>query len=209
MSGAQRTDPSELGLVIDWANAHAREGDDWNTDSGLLPSRIRMTGHPSPFVLYATKMAALLTLFNDELLPDTALVVRYWPTPAWNAQVVSDLAQRHGNRVRFVGDLDPLDLLTFCSLGTGLADDVRLEYVGVGDRWLQCLRLERCLLSMTPFERLLWHQVRGLFDWTATLGSDAVAMLDGGEKVETDGAMNPRIQPDDVLESIRTDLLRG
>lgn len=101
------------------------------------------------------------------------------------------------------------DLLTFFALRATLDEGVILEHVGVGERWLRCLRRERCLIAMSPFEKRLWREVRELADWSATVGSDAVAMLDGGQKVETDGGMNSRIQTENILESMRRDILGG
>jgi hypothetical protein len=207
MENAQRPDRLRLERVVEWANANAQEGDEWDPGFERLPSTVRMTEHSREFVLYAVKTSPLVGLFENELPPNTPLVVRFWPTPAWGAQLVSDLARRHGSRVRFVGDLDPLDLLTFFALGATLDEGVILEHVGVGERWLRCLRLEPCLIAMSPFEKLLWREVRQLADWPSTVGPDAVAMLDGGQKVETDGAMNSLIQTEDILESMRRDIL--
>lgn len=207
MSDTQRTRRDRLDSVVAWANANATEEDEWDADFALLPSTVRLMEREGPFVLYATKSAALFGLFKGEMLPDTPLFIRYWPTPAWSAQLASDLARRHGGRVRFVGDLDPLDLLAFFSLWATLDESVTLEHVGVGERWLRRLRLERCTIAMAPFELRLWREVRQLTDWASVVGPDGVAMLDEGRKVETEGAMNPLLHSEEALEATRAELL--
>lgn len=135
------------------------------------------------------------------MLPDLAAgystYTKYFPSPQWLADLVArDPASQE--KVIFVGDLDPLDLLTLATLmERAKLDPENVYYAGPVDPWIDALTVEhKAIISieMSEFERALWTHVRKLpVEWDVFLGDNALALLDSGHKIELEGAMNPEI----------------
>lgn len=182
--------------ILDWANENAGADDDWDREADTYPAAIRPWPEAPKGVLYGTKPQCLWKMLPD-LAPGYSTYTKYAPTPQWLADLVAgDPAVRE--RVIFVGDLDPLDLLTLATLiERAKLDPECVYFAGPVDPWLDALTDEhRQIISvaMSDFEVQLWTHVRRLeIDWETFLGVNALAILDSGHKIELDGAMNPEI----------------
>lgn len=118
-------------------------------------------------------------------------------------------------RLRFVGDLDPLDLTIFLLLELELsAVGIHVEHVGVGKRWLQACRAsiragsrKLPVIEMSSLERFHWSKLRDVRDWSSVLGADGMQLLEGGEKLELEGAMNDAFYQPHLTERLVNDIL--
>lgn len=189
--------------------------DDWNVDLSdplrLVPSRERCRR-----VAFHTKWSQLAGILKRqcEAAKGTLVVSRYGLLPAPCVRVVMLLAQKTSTTVRFVGDLDPLDLTVYLCLAFGgvehLAREtmgVAAEYAGIDDGWLANAEADLRphwrrparvrypgAIKMTDFER---DGIAWLFEcfegWEHVIGPRCVELLTSGWKIELEGISNPAL----------------
>ena len=182
--------------IIAWADESSTKDDDWERESARQSAAVRPWPDAPKGVLYGTK-ASLLWRMLPELAPGFSTYTMYGPPPPWLAALVAaDPASKED--VIFVGDLDPLDLLSLATLmDRAKLDPERVYFAGPVDPWIDALTVEHkkiISIEMSDFEVRLWEKVRDLdIDWDLFLGENAVAILESGHKIELDGAMNPEI----------------
>jgi hypothetical protein len=157
-------------------------------------------------ILYTTKLSWLLQLTDGrtDVSEDIALIGGAAPLTGPHRDVVRAIVQAAGAPLRFVGDLDPWDLLTFATLYVS-ADQptVAAEYLGISDTWIdRCEKdlaeagrsLSGVCIKMGPEERRGFERLQQLpVDWAGIVGPRAFAMLGSGVKLELEGASNPKI----------------
>ncbi len=144
-----------------------------------------------------------------------------------HVRAVRALQRHYGCRVGFVGDLDPHDLTVFWYLRAGgyggassSEPDLDVEYLGVDARWIAACRAHRVdwrgvpgggiegevTVALDDFETrsLAWLAAR--MDLRALLGEEALRMLEGGLKLEQEGATNPVAYAADLTGEILRNL---
>jgi hypothetical protein len=154
-------------------------------------------------ILYCTKAKGLLGMHPDEEREFRAcsLFYRYGPVMPPYAALVATEAKRRRLPVRFIGDLDPDDLLVFLSLAVRLRKwNVVVQYAGIDDAWLASCEATRraswpadsALIELRPFEIKILRRLETLpVPWERLIGPSAMALLRRGFKLELEGATNP------------------
>lgn len=123
-----------------------------------------------------------------------------------------DLMRAHTDAVgvplRFVGDLDPLDLTVFATLvdgggpvGSRAARPMPVAYAGIEDSWLRLCEarlggrdLRMVYIRQDATERKLLRRLeRSGINLEALVGPRSAALLREGFKVEVEGVSNPAI----------------
>ena len=157
-------------------------------------------------IIYATKIDWLVRLTDGftNIPDDVAILWRFAPLSGRHRALVRAVVQSFDAPLYFVGDLDPLDLVTYATLREPTDSPLATtNYLGISDSWVE--RCERDLASQGKsidtvcipmgaeekdgFERL--KQVPT--DWVSLMGPRASSMLGSGIKLELEGASNPRI----------------
>lgn len=186
-------------------SACATADDDWPAGSRLphfsfLPSMSIPEG-----ILVITKPLGLLTHRVLECAPPNfSVFARYGPLCECHVERIRTEYRMGASVIRFVGDLDPLDLTAYATLEVGLRDDrCTLEYTGVGARWLEICRkyirravakelpLGLPVMAMTKFERRVFRRLSRLTDLEELIGTESLRVLESGHKLELEGASNP------------------
>jgi hypothetical protein len=198
-----------LGRTCVALNREAGDGDEWVAGDWGHPLQL-LCGRTPGRVLYVTKSTWLTMCKAWPIVTSRwSLITRYGPVPAPYAEVVRrEMKRVQASELAVVGDLDPLDLTVLLSLACGgLGAEGRTRSMAVAwhgprDEWLDgCDRARRRsgwrgepTIDMTRFERTHWARLRALdVPWSRIVGPRAVAMLDGGRKMELEGASNPGI----------------
>jgi hypothetical protein len=166
--------------------------------------------------IYTTKGSWLMSLTQGTLdLPDdVAIFSRFGPLDGPQRALVRAVVQSVGAPMYFIGDLDPLDLVTYATLAEpGESAIATAEYLGVADPWLE--RCERDLLSqgrtsmqqvcipMDSEEREGFELLKQVpIDWGGLIGPRALSMLESGMKLELEGATNPHIYSGSFCDEI-------
>lgn len=167
-------------------------------------------------IIYTTKIDWLMLLTGGfaNIPEDVAILWRFGPLNEHHRALVRAVVQSLSAPLYFVGDLDPLDLVTYATLREPAESPLATaNYLGISDSWV-----ERCDLDLASqgksidtvcipmgaeekdgFERL--KQVPA--DWVSFIGRRALSLLGSGVKLELEGASNPRI----YSRSFRDELL--
>lgn len=195
-------------------------GDQGDADGGReLPLHVVPAAQRCTRIIYTTKID-WLTRLTDGLtaVPNhVAILWRYGPLSARHRAVVRAVAQSLDAPVYFVGDLDPLDLVTYATLTEPSESPLAaMNYLGISDTWLE--RCERDLASrpgmtiqavciqMEPQEQKGLARLKQLPPpWTDPVGPRASSLLAGGLKLELEGASNPDL----YSRAFRDDLVRS
>jgi hypothetical protein len=154
-------------------------------------------------IVYATKADWLfwLTDARRSIPTDVGILWRHGPLGPDELGCVGGVVRQFNAPAAFVGDLDPLDLVTYASL-TLPQGPVAISYLGVSDTWLRsCVRdlasaagppFSSLCIPMTPVERSSLERLWQLpIDWASILGPECIALLKSGVKLELEGASNP------------------
>ncbi len=189
---SQITGPRE-GKALDGSDASSRE---FPLHAVPSPGRCRR-------VLYTTKVE-WLTAITDGLArvpDDVALLWRYGPLGAAHRALLDGILQTLDAPLCFIGDLDPLDLVTYATLREHNAPPAR--HLGISDAWLDlCERgfaragmtLKSVCIPMDPSETAAVETLAGLSRrGVISLGPRALSILQSGLKLELEGASNPRL----------------
>jgi hypothetical protein len=187
----------------------ASDGDEWEASDWGQPLQL-LCGRTPGRVLYVTKSTWLTMCEAWPIVTRRwSLITRYGPVPAPYADVVRrEMKRVQTSELAVVGDLDPLDLTVLLSLACGglgakgPRHSIPVAWRGPRDEWLDaCDRARRRsgwrrepTITMTAFERAHWARLRALdVAWASVIGPRSVALLDGGQKMELEGASNPGI----------------
>jgi hypothetical protein len=170
-----------------------------------LPLHVVPSAQRCARIIYTTKIDWLARLTDGlaDLPKDVAVVWMYGPLTAQHRAVVRAVAQSLDAPIHFVGDLDPLDLVTYATLTQpGESRPAAVSYLGISDPWLE--RCERDLASrpgtsmqavcipMEPDEQNALAKLKQLPPpWSDPLGPRASSILASGLKLELEGASNP------------------
>ncbi len=161
---------------------------------------------------------------RSEIFPArTDAVVHYGMPSPRHCEMLRAHARAIGTGMRFVGDLDPLDLAVFATLRTGgaplrsrAAAAIPIAYFGIDDFWLgMCERrlgdreLRDVLIQQDQTERkLLVGLERAGLDVEALVGPRCAALLRDGLKLELEGATNAAFYGKDFMAELIRRLLR-
>jgi hypothetical protein len=188
-----------------------------------------------PLELYAATSRAIRAFFftknwlprmwlRSDLFPARTDAVVHYGMPARRQ---CDLLRAHAEQVRsplrFVGDLDPLDLSVFVALQAGgapmrtrPAPPVPVIYAGIDDSWLAlCERrlrgreIRNVLIRQDRTERRLLSELeRSGVDVEALVGPRCATLLRDGLKLEIEGASNAAFYGKDFMAELLRRLLR-
>lgn len=157
--------------------------------------------------IYTTKLDWLRLLGEGTtgLPEDVAILWRSGPLNTAHRAVVRAIVKSIGTPIYFIGDLDPLDLVTYASLATPVESLVpTTNYLGISDPWLERCEVDlaskpgrsikaACIIMEAEerdgFERL--KRIR--IDWISLVGQRAFSLLESGMKLELEGASNPHL----------------
>jgi hypothetical protein len=151
-------------------------------------------------IVFTTKGWWTRDLCGEDALEGVLLLERAGVVDDTIGAIVRREADAAGLGVAFVGDLDPVDLVTLLSLEDALGD--RLELCGVGTRWMrEGLSLSdrpdpllAARITMDDFERRVLALIeRHVPERAARWYGDALSFLRDGRKLELEGASNPGI----------------
>ncbi len=187
--------------------------------AGSSPSlTLWMTG-PRPRRILVTTKATWIG-WAEAAIPAGLLVVQRYGLPSQaHVEWVRETGMRMGAKIVFVGDLDPLDLTIFAAWRSGnpafregRERPLPIRYGGIADGWARRAGgfqewSSRIRIAMQPFERDHWALLKRLLpDAEAHVGADCFRLLEGGHKVEIEGATNPAIHgrgfPGTVLRAL-------
>ena len=144
-------------------------------------------------------------MLHGQFPPNWVALSRRGVPAAQYLEEIRGYSRRLALPVRFVGDLDPLDLTIYLMMIRGSADlslkgarPIKVEYHGVSDRWLALRRRGSSpihgSLGMEPLERRHHDFVKEhLPDLEPLIGPACLALLDSGHKLELEGACDPSI----------------
>ncbi|HEX6737565.1 MAG TPA: hypothetical protein VF310_04820 [Vicinamibacteria bacterium] len=169
---------------------------------------------PCRKILYTTKIQWLRSLAlgtagsldSEARFPeDVAIVWRSGPLGGAHRALVRAVASTLAAPMWFIGDLDPLDLVTFATMAEpGASPLPTASYLGVDSPWLdrcdQDIRSQRArsiqavCVPLGDDERHGLERLQQLpIDWAGLVGPSAWALLQSGLKLELEGASNPRL----------------
>jgi hypothetical protein len=184
---------SDFADVVAWADLTARPEDEWSRDRSWLS--ISRTSHASNTLLVTSK-DLILRADIINLPDDWACCILRLPNDC-GLSPVSALAP-NVQRIGIVGDLDPIDLLSFCLVQKAFPS-AKVTLLGVTSQWLHDstpgraggLPLRSIRIKMGSFESGLWTQLRTKAPWERLIGVAALQVLESGAKIELDGLVNP------------------
>jgi hypothetical protein len=181
------------------------------------------TARPSR-VFFFTKVWLPRMWLRSERYPErTDAIVHYGMPSRRQCELLRAHARATAMPLRFVGDLDPLDLAVFRSLQSGGAPlraraspAVPVVYAGIDDDWLSlCERrlggrplASVCIRQDATEKKLLAQLVRHGVDLDAFVGPRCAALLRSGLKLEIEGASNAAIYGKDMTSELLRRLLR-
>jgi hypothetical protein len=167
-------------------------------------------------VFYCTKPRNLWEL-EEQWPPITSwdVVSLYGVPTARDLDLVAVWAKHRGTGIRFVGDLDPLDLTVYLVLAIGLGRrgvTARLA-ARYGDwlRWSRksCKDATPATLHQSQSEQRQCRKLLALpVDWPTLLDRDALALLKSARKLEVEGVVNRASYPKHHLRRIGRSLCR-
>jgi hypothetical protein len=174
----------------------------------LYPVHSVLPAAPCRRIIYSTKgdWLAALTHGFAKLPADVAVVWRHGPLDSYHRNYVRAVVAHFAAPLVFIGDLDPLDLVTYATLASG-PGAVSLEYGGISDAWLAACaealasQFERVCIPMNPAERSGVQRLLQLRpELKSVIGARAVELLLSGRKLELEGATNPRLYSQAVVD---------
>jgi hypothetical protein len=221
--------PADESLPMEWARAvdatSTAPPDEPIEAPGVWPPLEFYVSTSRPTrIFFFTKVWFPRMWLRSDLFPDrTDAVVHYGMPSRRQCGLLRTHAGAAGAPLRFVGDLDPLDLTVFASLQAGgaplrarAAPAVQVTYAGIDDAWLCiCERRLRdrqlesvCIRQDATEKRLLAALERAGIDVQALVGPRCAALLRGGLKLEIEGASNAAFYGEDVMRELLPRLLR-
>jgi hypothetical protein len=168
------------------------EDSEWSEDDRAVPMQVVGEVHDRPSYLFLTKVTAFDQLYGIQKLPESWGLMGRYGLPCAEVSSTARRLVASAERLHFFGDLDPLDLTVFLELRDQV--DSRMRLVGVSDAWLQSLNsnsLAPLTIKMTAFEAEHWKTLKVSDPAIVDLvGERSSALLDGGSKIEIEGALN-------------------
>jgi hypothetical protein len=196
-------------------------GGEHDPDAGReLPLHIVPAARGCTKIIYTTKIDWLARLTDGltNVPAEVAILWRYGPLSPQYQAVVRAVAQSLDAPIYFVGDLDPLDLVTYATLAApGESPLMAIGYLGISDGWLErCERdlalrpgmaMQAVCIPMEPEEQNALARLKQLPPpWADPLGPRATSLLSAGLKLELEGASNPDLYSrafcDDLVRSL-------
>lgn len=163
-------------------------------------------------IVYTTKIDWLAGMTKGlEAIPDDVCVMwRFGPLTVQHRSLLGSMVRALDAPVHFVGDLDPLDLVTFATLA-----ELSPKYDGVDDSWLalceRYLRPDKALSSvcirMDEVEKDALGRLMGA-QWPNPIGQRALTLLASGLKLELEGATTPEFYVAGFHDQVIARLLR-
>jgi hypothetical protein len=162
-------------------------------------------------------------LRSDVFPPQTDAVVHHGMPSRRQCDLLRAHAKKSGVAMRFVGDLDPLDLSVFVALQAGgaplrtrLAPPVPVIYAGIDDSWLALCEhrirdreIRTVLIPQNQTERKLLSELeRSGVDIETLVGPRCATLLRDGLKLEIEGASNAAFYGKDFMAHLLHRLLR-
>ena len=176
--------------------------------------------HPHTSLIFCTKFAGLLGI-NQKIFEGASIFDRHGLLEERYMPCIAQEAVRLKRSVKFLGDLDPLDLTSFLVLKTGMDPyKIKVNYCGIDDEWIRvCTEVlakkrrgkPRAIptISMTPFEVEHLRQLERLpIDWENIIGPLSLELLRKGRKLELEGASNPAFYGSSLIKFIRNRIIR-
>jgi hypothetical protein len=221
--------PADRALPMEWARAVDADStapiDEPVEPPGVWPPLefYVSTARPRHVFLFTKVWLPRLWLRSDHYPAKVDAIVHYGMPSRRQCDVLRAHADATGMALRFVGDLDPLDLAVFRSIQAGgapprgrAAPKVPVAYAGIDDEWLAiCERrlggrplATVCFRQDATERKLLAQLVRGGVDLDALVGPRCAALLRSGLKLEIEGASNGAIYGRDVMRELLPRLLR-
>jgi hypothetical protein len=181
------------------------------------------TARPARVFFFTKVWLPRMWLRSDRYPERTDAIVHYGMPSRRQCELLRAHARATGMVLRFVGDLDPLDLAVFRSLQSGgaplrgrPAPAVPVTYTGIDDEWLEfCERrlggrslATVCIRQDATEKKLLAGLVRAGVDLDALVGPRCAALLRSGLKLEIEGASNAAFYGKDVMRELLPRLVR-
>ncbi len=201
---------ARLRKICERLDVAASDDDEWLPANAVVPFQWYPSKLKSECTVYVTKWNWALGYISPQ--PGrTSFLAR--PGRIDERLLGAVLGKCRGERVVFVGDLDPLDLLVFASVHAAARScGIACEYRGVDSRWMAvCERASKRIgrtvpyLPMSRLEVLCWDLLKDE-KWAAVLGRQAIARLEEGKKLELEGASNPVFYGSGIARTVRTRL---
>lgn len=159
-----------------------------------MPYVVFSAGSASPSWLYSPKPANLFHYLTtrDQSPPDDLALVGRFGLPSesdlsWIERIAAD------RPIFFIGDLDPVDLLTFAWMRAQTPAS-QLRYIGVSDRLLRAAEMtisEQVTISLSSDERGALELVaQALPDLTDLIGPDCQRLLAQQKKIEVEALVS-------------------
>jgi hypothetical protein len=188
---------AELRRLLDRIDAIPGDHGDWDRESRWAPLQIVPAQRRARRTLFVTKPGGLIGVDPERMPRGLTFLSRYGIA---TAEIVDRIAAECPTKeLDFVGDLDPLDLTVYLVLAARLGPyGVRVHHLGVGGAWLErCRQNSRPptglpLITMSAFETSVFTLLKTIpVPWEAIVGGEAIELLNGGNKLELEGATNP------------------
>jgi hypothetical protein len=209
----------QLNLLFAKLRRIARPRDEWS-ESNNRPLIYYIGAHPYTSLIFCTKFAGLLGI-NQKIFEGASIFDKQGPLEERYMPCIAQEAVRLKQSIKFLGDLDPLDLTSFLVLKTGMDHyKIKVNYCGIDDEWIRvCTEVlsknqrgkPRTIptIPMTPFEvehmRLLEYLP---IDWKDVIGPLSLELLRKGRKLELEGATNPAFYSSSLIKFIRSRMIR-
>jgi hypothetical protein len=221
--------PADESLPMEWARAvdatSTAPADEPVEPPGVWPPLefYVSTDRPRRVFFFTKVWLPRIWLRTDRYPARTDAIVHYGMPSRLQCELLRTHARSTGSPLRFVGDLDPLDLAVFRSLQAGgaplrarAAPAVPVAYAGIDDEWLRICerRLEGrplatvCIRQDATERRLLAQLVKGGVDLDALVGPSCGGLLRDGLKLEIEGASSAGIYGKDFMRELLPRLLR-
>jgi hypothetical protein len=121
-----------------------------------------------------------------------------------STRMVAALAKSYRAPIRYIGDLDAIDVIVFVAASLSFAnEDISITYGGIDDRWIDMCRRYYCKktnindwesevsIKVSESERAVVRRMLAYFpDLVKLLGEMATTLLLRGKKLELEGVSN-------------------
>jgi hypothetical protein len=220
---------ADKSLPMEWARAidatSTAPTDEPVAPAGLWPPLefYACTSRPTRTFFFTKTWLPRGWLRSDLFPAQTDAVVHYGIPSRRQCELLRAHASVIGAPMRFVGDLDPLDLTVFASLRAGgaslrgpQAPAVPVAYTGIDDNWLRICEsrlrdreLVNILIRQDATERKLLGELERVgVDIEALVGPRCAALLRDGLKLEIEGASHAEFYGRDIMRELLPRLLR-
>lgn len=221
--------PADKSLPMEWARAvdatTTLPPDEPVAPPGVWPplESYVWTARPRRIFFFTKVWLPRMWLRSDCYPERTDAIVHYGMPSRRQCELLRAHARATSLPLRFVGDLDPLDLAVFRSLRSGgaplrarAAPALPVAYAGIDDEWVEiCERrlggrplATVCIRQDATEKKLLAQLVRGGIDLAALVGPRCAALLLSGLKLEIEGASNAAIYGKDMMRELLPRLVR-